>query len=111
MIHRKRPRGIARLAAILGGALIAALSAPAGPAQAVEFAVAPGRVFVDFSSGRGQGRLEITNRSGSDMALTIGVVDFALNAQNRVVRTPSTAASSAASSAERSSETPLVSRS
>ncbi|MEM6439063.1 MAG: hypothetical protein AAF763_05090 [Pseudomonadota bacterium] len=93
MTHLKRPRGIARLAAILGAAALAALTPPAGPAKAVEFAVAPGRVFVDFSSGRGQGRLEVTNRSGSDMALSIGVADFALDADNRVVRTRTTAAS------------------
>lgn len=93
MIDRIRPRGIARLIAIPGAALAAALLSPAPAAQAVEFAVAPGRVFVDFTSGRGQGRLEVSNRSGSDMSLTIGVADFALNAENRVVRTPTTVAS------------------
>ncbi len=63
----------------------------AGQAAALEFAVAPARVTIDFSKGRGQGRIEVTNRSSSDLTLGLGVVDFALNADNRVVRTATTA--------------------
>jgi hypothetical protein len=89
MIHRFRPRGLVRLSAILG----AALALLAGQAAALEFAVAPARVLIDFSKGRGQGRLEVTNRSSSDLRLKLGLADFALNGDNRVVRTATTASS------------------
>jgi len=74
-------RGLTALARafVLGIALLAG-----GPAAAIEFSVSPPRLYVDFTNGRGQGKLEVQNRSASDMTMSVSISDFRLDKSNRV---------------------------
>lgn len=67
-------------------ALILALVAQA--AGALELSLSPSRVMLDFTAGRAQGKVEVTNHSADDTTIEVSAGDFRLDAEGRVVDAP-----------------------
>ena len=76
-------RALRRAAAATLAALTLWAAAPP-PAAAFQFSVSPPRVYIDYGAGRGQGRIEIANRSAAPLRLSVSLTDFRLDADNRV---------------------------
>lgn len=76
-----------RTAAILVIASLVSLAA--GPATALLLSVSPGQVILKFDDRGGDGRVELTNQSASDIVIETTLSDFSLDADNQVVMTPS----------------------